>query len=454
VTTEPAHPTTPPVVWLARSSDCKPGRDASWVERMLESLAPWTPPPVGILAGAATPIRRGGRVAALAALNEIDPDRYARTRNHLAGAITRLSPWLRHGVLSTAEVRDTACRLVEQPQQAEKLISELAWRDYWQQVYASLGEAIDSDLEPPAATSRRPQLSEVPDDVLSASTGMACVDAWVRELHSTGFLHNHVRMWLASWLVHARGVRWQAGAAWFLSQLLDADPASNTLSWQWVAGTFSAKPYIFNRDNLERYSEGRWCQTCPLAGGCDLEGSYEDLTAAWFSTPARERPRCRIAPAKPWQPGSPGASGSAEPVVWITLDALAETSPAAAAHPQAPRVCVIDPEWLARERPSRLRLQFILECLAEISHLDLAVGPPQLALSEAIADRRGSGIVMNDTVCPVTRQQAASLAAEHPLMVLPAAALADRARVNDLGRFSRYWSKIRRSAMQPGDAAG
>lgn len=442
------------VTWLQRAADSPSPRDHMWVERMLDSLSPWIPSPVAGTDAEAHPVRQGGRAAALAALASIDPATYARTRNDLAGAITRLSPWLRHGVLSTAEVRDAALACVASPMEAEKLISELAWRDYWQRIYASLGETIWNDLEVPAATSSQPSVAAVPEDVLTASTGMACVDAFVRELHSTGFLHNHARMWLASWLIHTRGVHWQAGAAWFLSHLLDADPASNTLSWQWVAGTFASKPYIFNRENLERFTAGRFCRDCSLAGRCDLEGSYDDLAARWFVGEPTERPRLQIPPASPWQPAvsSPPAADS-QTVVWLTLESLAETSPAAAAHPGARRIFLIDPDWLARERPSRLRLRFVLECLAEIRDLDIGVGPPAVAICDLVRSGLATSVAVADTPCPFTRRAAAAFGATHALQVCAGPDLVDGTRVSDLGRFSRYWSKVRASAMRPTPSA-
>jgi deoxyribodipyrimidine photo-lyase len=91
-------------------------------------------------------------------------------------------------------------------------------------------------------------------------------------------------MWLASYVVHWRRVRWQAGARWFLQHLLDGDPASNNLSWQWVVSCFSTKPYLFNRDNLERFSSGRYCRVCSAAtdGTCPFEASYEQLQVDLF----------------------------------------------------------------------------------------------------------------------------------------------------------------------------
>ena len=95
-------------------------------------------------------------------------------------------------------------------------------------------------------------------------------------------------MWLAAYVVHWRRVAWQAGARWFLQHLLDGDPASNNMSWQWIASTFSHKPYMFNRENLERYSDAIYCFECPLYGHCVFEGSYAELEADLFPRRATE----------------------------------------------------------------------------------------------------------------------------------------------------------------------
>ena len=175
-----------------------------------------------------------------------------------------------------------------------------------QQVYAAVGTRIRQPLETPAQVSRVPPLEQVPPDVLAAQTGLQCIDAFVQKLHRTGWLHNHERMWLASWLVHVRGVRWQAGADWFLSHLLDGDPASNHLSWQWVAGTFSAKPYLFNRENLETFTSGVHCQPCGLRDSCPLDVSYEALGSRCFTADGpTERPPCGSGHSQPPQPGKP-----------------------------------------------------------------------------------------------------------------------------------------------------
>lgn len=225
----------------------------------------------------------GGAKAANEALARIEPGPYAFSRNYLDGKVTRLSPYIRHGILTLHRVKEFAFTRVKDRYHASKFVTELAWRDYWQRLYRQWGAGIWEDREPlktglPSAAYQ----NEVPEDIAQGRTGLACIDAFSTELLATGYLHNHARMWFAAYVVHWRRVRWQAGARFFLSHLLDGDPASNNLSWQWVASTFSHKPYFFNRENLEKYTGGVYCRGCAKRGNCDFEGSYEALADRLF----------------------------------------------------------------------------------------------------------------------------------------------------------------------------
>jgi deoxyribodipyrimidine photo-lyase len=210
------------------------------------------------------------RHAALARLAQVQPDAYARTRNALDGAVTRLSPYLTHGLLSLREVYSAVH--ARQPLDARhKLVFELGWRAYWRHVWQHLGDGIHQSLHtgllPDAAYA-----SAIPDDVLEARTGVPAMDQAVRTLYASGYLHNHARMWLASYLVHLRKVHWHAGAQWMLGHLLDGDVASNHLSWQWVAGTGSSKPYLFNAENVAKYAPADWHSPATA-----IDTSYEAL---------------------------------------------------------------------------------------------------------------------------------------------------------------------------------
>lgn len=224
----------------------------------------------------------GGRESAGVLLSDVNPVRYSKTRNALSGDVTRLSPYIRHGVVSTAEIRDLA--LEKSGWKAEKLVSELGWNDYFRRVHEQTGDRVWEDLEDWKTGFDASDYSDgMPKDLAEGETGLACMDAFSDELCRTGYLHNHARLWMAAYLVHHRRVRWQAGARWFLSHLLDGDEASNNLSWQWVASTFSAKPYFFDRGNLEYHSDGAYCRTCPLAGGgCPFDATKEELERELF----------------------------------------------------------------------------------------------------------------------------------------------------------------------------
>ena len=236
--------------------------------------------------GELSPIE-GGRAAAERQLNAMDAKRYGRSRNHLNGSVTRLSPYIRHGTLTLAEVRDAVFSQLKQTNQGRdeggKLINELGWRDFWQRMWLDLGDRIHDDQEEhKTGFAVAEYQQELPPDIREGRTQLACMDAFRNELVTHGWLHNHARMWMAAYLVHWRRVHWRAGADWFLEHLLDGDPASNHLSWQWVASCFSHKPYFFNRQNLERYSNGRYCQDCPSNESCPFDLSYDQLEQQLF----------------------------------------------------------------------------------------------------------------------------------------------------------------------------
>lgn len=208
---------------------------------------------------------------------------YEKTRNYLDGAVTRLSPYIRHSVISLAEVRDYALSQVAFQSEAEKFLNELGVRDYWQRVYRQMGDKIWRDLEPYKTGFEADDYAKtLPDDIRRGETGVRFIDDFILELYATGYLHNHARMWLAGYVVHWRMVAWQAGARWFLEHLLDGDPASNNLSWQWVASTFSHKPYFYNLENVNKYTANRYAGNVVANGHEAFDMPYEVLEKQLF----------------------------------------------------------------------------------------------------------------------------------------------------------------------------
>jgi deoxyribodipyrimidine photo-lyase len=207
---------------------------------------------------------------ARARIAAVDPAAYARTRNSLDGAVTRLSPYITHGVVSLPEV--LAGVAARHPLDAQhRFVLELGWREYFHSTWQHRGKDILASLHegllPDDAYTR-----ELPADVRQARTEVPVIDQAVRTLYATGYLHNHARLWLASYLVHLRKVHWRTGADWLVGHLLDGDLASNHLSWQWVAGTASRKPYLFNAENVTRHAGAAW-----HSPGTVVDRSYEAL---------------------------------------------------------------------------------------------------------------------------------------------------------------------------------
>lgn len=194
--------------------------------------------------------------AARARIAAVNPSAYARTRNALDGAVSGLSPYLTHGLVTLPEV--LAGVLARQALDVQhKFVYELGWRAYFRHVWRQRGSGILQSLhEGPMPDDA--YAHELPADLREARTGVPVIDQAVRTLTTTGLLHNHARMWLASYLVHLRHVHWRTGADWMVGHLLDGDLASNHLSWQWVAGTGSRKPYLFNAENVARHAPAPW----------------------------------------------------------------------------------------------------------------------------------------------------------------------------------------------------
>jgi deoxyribodipyrimidine photo-lyase len=89
--------------------------------------------------------------------------------------------------------------------------------------------------------------------ILQHQTGIEAIDEGIRQLYANGHMHNHVRMYVASMACNVAQCHWQNPAQWMYYYLLDADHASNSLSWQWVAGVNSKKKYFANQNNINQF---------------------------------------------------------------------------------------------------------------------------------------------------------------------------------------------------------
>lgn len=310
------------------------------------------------------------RAAALARLADVDPGAYARTRNHLRGAVTRLSPYLTHGLLSVPDV-------VAAVGDAGKLAQELAWREFFQLVHAREGAGILRDRfrrQPRLAPGAGPR--RLPRALVEGRTGIEALDAAVRSLVDTGYVHNHARMWLAATACHLAGADWRAGAAWFQFHLLDGDLASNALSWQWVAGSGSAKPYLADQANLNRFADTR-------QAGTFLDRPRDDLLAGPVPGDLRDGVELELPATLPDLP---------PPALDPRRSALIHhpwgLDPTWRADEDADRWLLLEPAFFVRHPWSPMRLAWLLAAAASIPGLRVAVGDAREVLAPRVAAAR------------------------------------------------------------------
>ncbi|MEJ5239820.1 MAG: deoxyribodipyrimidine photo-lyase [Anaerolineales bacterium] len=177
---------------------------------------------------------------------------YAEKRDRLdIEATSGLSPYLRFGMLSVQQAVVSALRSLQEGagKGAETWLSELIWREFYVSILYHFPQVLKRNFR--REYDGIPWLNKSEDFAAwkSGQTGYPVVDAAMRQLAATGWMHNRARMIVASFLVKDLLIDWRWGEAWFMQQLVDGDPAANNGGWQWTAGVGTdAAPYfrIFN----------------------------------------------------------------------------------------------------------------------------------------------------------------------------------------------------------------
>lgn len=184
-------------------------------------------------------------------LRHIDPVQYAKTRNFINGAVTYLSPYISRGVISIKQVQEAVMEKGYKSYEIEKFLQELAWREYYQRTWQAKNDSIWQDLKQPQPDTLHHQMITA---IQNAATGITAIDEQVNKLYTSGYMHNHTRMYVASIACNIAKAHWLQPSKWLYYHLLDGDIASNNCSWQWVAGAFSSKKYYCNQENINKYT--------------------------------------------------------------------------------------------------------------------------------------------------------------------------------------------------------
>jgi len=287
----------------------------------------------------------------------IDPVKYLATRNYIGGS-TRLSVYITRGILTLPQIYAHFNKNFTRNQNF-KLVYELAWREYWQREWKIRGNAIFEDIK---NKQEFVESEDLPLSILKAETGINALDTGIKQLYETGYTDNHMRMWLGGLICNIAHTKWQTGALWMYYHLLDGDPASNFLSWQWIAGTFSSKRYLPSQENINKYTK-------TIQNNTFLDLSYEEL--ANIKTPLILQER--TIETLTWVP--PKSSNLAIdknlPTVlyhsfWLNKDWRSEII--------ANRILVLEPSWFANFPISKNVTDSILEIASYIPGIQIFVG--------------------------------------------------------------------------------
>jgi deoxyribodipyrimidine photo-lyase len=257
-------------------------------------------------------------------------------------------------------------------EKCEKLIFELAWKEFFLRVWESKGDLIFDDLK----NSVEFENDLISKTVLDAQTGVEGIDIGIKELYETGYMHNHQRMWTASVVTNIAKSNWKLPAKWLYYHLLDGDLASNTLSWQWICGAFSSKKYFANQDNINKYALTNQKNTF-LSVGYD---EFEDLKIPQVLSELKEPDlECEI---QKWTNQYAASSG----LKLISDFNNLESQKLYFFHPWSlnpnlgmddsfdHKILILEPSHFAKFPISKKRLNFILDLSKNIPDLKVYVG--------------------------------------------------------------------------------
>ncbi|MDB3879034.1 DNA photolyase-like protein [Amylibacter sp.] len=210
------------------------------------------------------------REAGLKRLKEFAPlagETYSNERNFdfsstKKNSVSALSPWIKHRLITEEEVLIEILKY-HSPHSAMKFIQEVFWRGYfkgWLEQHPTVWSHHNEKLiKEYTKLENNKFIKENYMSAINGETGIECFDFWSEQLKSTGYLHNHVRMWFASIWVFTLKLPMELGADFFMLHLIDADAASNTLSWRWVSGLHTkGKAYAARASNIEKFTNGQF----------------------------------------------------------------------------------------------------------------------------------------------------------------------------------------------------
>lgn len=292
-------------------------------------------------------------------ISRLDPLQYSKTRNFINGAVSMLSPYISRGVISLKQIQQGIISKGFSLEIAEKFLQELAWREYYQRIWQEKKDLIWEDI-----TTEQPDVTETEmiTSIQKAKTGITAIDQGISTLYRSGYMHNHLRMYLASIVCNIGKTHWKKPSKWLYYHLLDGDIASNNASWQWVSGAFSSKKYYCNQENINRYTLGDQKDTF-------LDTSYEELPHIAFPDVLKQRSSPELKTILP-ETDLPKIEGSIPTIIYnsYNLDPLWRKDDG------ANRILLLEPSHFSKYPVSKNVIDFIIGLSKNISEIQIFTG--------------------------------------------------------------------------------
>ncbi len=292
-------------------------------------------------------------------IDTVNPLEYGKTRNSINGAVTYLSPYISRGVISVKQVLEIILDKGYTTGQVEKFLQELAWREYFQRVWQHLEDDIFDDIRHHCIGI---QHRNIPTAIVDANTGIHSIDEAIRKLYATGYMHNHLRMYIASITCNIAKSNWQLPSQWMYYHLLDGDLASNVCSWQWVTGNFSSRQYFCNQENINKYSGSTQQRTF-------LDKSYDELPAMKVPDILKSNSPLTLQTVLP-EKINPPVDTSLPLVIYTTYN----LDPLWKQDIKANRVLLLEPSHFKQYPVSEKVINFILDLAKNINGLQVFSG--------------------------------------------------------------------------------
>ena len=293
-------------------------------------------------------------------IEAIEPVSYAKNRNYIDGAVSKLSPYISRGVISTKEILNSLLERGFNPNKIEKFIQELAWRDYWQQIWIEKQNLIDSDLK---NNQLKVDNHQIPKAIVEGNCSIEAIDNAIKEFYNTGYIHNHVRMYIAAISCNNAKSHWKVPAQWMYYHLLDGDWASNALSWQWVCGANSTKLYFANQENINKY-----CHTQQKNTFLDVD--YSEFYSMGIPSKLKETVDLKLTTPLPKSDNSLQINTELPSLIYnyYNLD------PKWRSEQKANRILLIEPSVFENYPISKKSIEFMLNLSKNIDNIQLFVG--------------------------------------------------------------------------------